>query len=179
MKKTSPKTNRSKKQDQEVRPIRALRDPDRKRELHPLDIKAVTIRFLLLLTPAIAALLAGYFLKSDMADFVCWWSMFYLYGWATFPLVSYFFRDFVSAGYGFSRSLGILLTTGPVWLISYLGIWESFNRPMTIVMFFILAAVCWGIPATRDSAVSALSQKFRSDPSSPYTSQNRLRTVSA
>ena len=159
MKKTSPKTNRSKKQDQEVRPIRALRDPDRKRELHPLDIKAVTIRFLLLLTPAIAALLAGYFLKSDMADFVCWWSMFYLYGWATFPLVSYFFRDFVSAGYGFSRSLGILLTTGAVWLISYLGIWESFNRPMTIVMFFILAAVCWGIPATRDSAVSALSQK--------------------
>ena len=159
MKKTSPKTTRSKQQDQEVRPIRAIRDPERKRDLHPVDLKAVTIRFLLLLTPAIVALLAGYYLKSDMADFVTWWSMFYLYGWATFPLVSYFFRDFVSAGYGFSRSLGILLTTGPVWLISYLGIWESFNRPMTIVMFFILAIVCWGLPITRDSAISALSQK--------------------
>ena len=125
--------------------------------LDQIDVRAVSIRFALLLLPALVALVASTFLKQDKADFFIWWVMFYLYGLAAFPLVAYFFRGFVSAGYGFSRSLGILLTTGPVWLISYLGIWKSFNRPMTLVMFILLPIVCWGIPKTRHAALTALS----------------------
>ncbi|MBR2751380.1 MAG: hypothetical protein IKD90_09630 [Clostridiales bacterium] len=114
------------------------------------------LRFLTLLVPALVALLAGLILKNDLSSFFTWWAAFYLYSWATFPLVAYFFRGFVSTGYGLSKSLGILLTTGPVWLISYLGIWQSFNRPMTFVMFAILVAVCWGIPKTRRAALISI-----------------------
>lgn len=159
MKKNST-SNRSKSGSTAVRTAHALpHNTERERAfaLKDIDLKAVAIRFGLLLIPAVVAILAGRFLQNDLADFVTWWAMFYLYGWATFPLVAHFFRGFVSAGYGFSRSLGILLTTGPVWLISYLGIWESFNRPMTFVMFFLLAILCWGIPKTRDAALVALS----------------------
>ncbi len=125
--------------------------------LENVDIKAVSIRLVLLLLPALVAVIASSFLQQDKADFLSWWVMFYLYGLAAFPLVAYFFRGFVSVGYGFSRSIGILFTAGPVWLISYLGIWNSFNRPMTIVMFFLLPIVCWGIPKTRNAALNALS----------------------
>ncbi len=125
--------------------------------LSQIDFKKIIPRFLLLLTPALIAFALGYYLKSDQADFFSWWGLLYLYGWAAFPLVAHFFKGFVSAGYGFSRTVGILLTTGPLWLISYLGIWESFSRPMTWVMFFLLAIICWGLPKTRDAAFLALS----------------------
>ncbi len=126
-------------------------------ELQNVELRSILPRFLLLLAPALLAFLAGYFLKQDHADFFCWWGILYLYGWAAFPLVAHFFRGFVSAGYSFSKVLGILLTTGALWLISYLKIFESFSRPMTWVMFFLLAIVCWGIPKTRNAAFSALS----------------------
>ena len=125
--------------------------------LEEIDFKKVLPRFLILLLPALIAFLLGLYLKGDQADFFCWWGLLYLYGWAAFPLVAHFFKGFVSAGYGFSRTVGILLTAGPLWLISYLGIWESFSRPMTWVMFFLLAIICWGTPKTRDAAFSALS----------------------
>ena len=125
--------------------------------LSEVDFKKVLPRFLILLAPALIAFLLGLYLKNDLADFFCWWGLIYLYGWAAFPLVAHFFKGFVSAGYGFSRTLGILLTTGPLWLISYLGIWNSFSRPMTWVMFFLLAIISWGTPKTRDAALIALS----------------------
>ncbi len=122
------------------------------------DIKAsdIALRVLALMIPAAVALLLGLFLKSDIGDFFSWWATFYLYSWAAFPLVAYFFRGFVSVGFGFSKSLGVLLTSGTLWLISYLGIWNSFNRPMTFVMFALLIVICWGIPKTRRAAVIAL-----------------------
>lgn len=125
--------------------------------LADIDITAILLRLPILLLPLIIAGIAATFLQGDAVSFFKWWLMFYLYGWATFPLVAHFFRSFVSTGYGLSRSLGILLTTGPVWLISYLGIWESFNRPMTIIMFFLLFITCWGIPKTRNAALVSLS----------------------
>ncbi len=125
--------------------------------LSEVDIKKVLPRFLLLLTPALIAFLLGLYLKNDHADFFCWWGLIYLYGWAAFPLVAHFFKGFVSAGYGFSRIVGILFTAGPLWLFSYLGIWNSFSRPMTWFMFFLLAIISWGTPKTRDAAILALS----------------------
>ncbi|MBO4494400.1 MAG: hypothetical protein J5752_00915 [Clostridiales bacterium] len=122
------------------------------------DIKAsdMLLRVLVLLVPALVAILSGLVLKDNIGDFFTWWAAFYLYSWAAFPIVAYFFRGFVSTGYGLAKSLGILLTTGPVWLISYLGIWDSFNRPMTIIMFIALIAVSWGIPKTRRAAMISL-----------------------
>ncbi|MBP5491832.1 MAG: hypothetical protein J6Y08_03215 [Clostridiales bacterium] len=123
-------------------------------DIEPMDI---LLRVLVLLTPALVALISGLALQNDIGDFIAWWALFYLYSWAAFPITAHFFRGFLSAGYGFARGLGILLTTGPLWLLSYLGIWNSFNRPMTFVMFVILAAVCWGLPATRKAAIVAIA----------------------
>ena len=122
-----------------------------------VNMRAFLPRFLILLSPALIAFLLGFFLKGDQTDFFRWWGILYLYGWAAFPLVAHFFRGFVSAGYGFSKSFGILLTSGALWLISYLGIWRSFTRPMTWVMFFLLAIISWTIPKTRDAAITTLS----------------------
>ena len=125
--------------------------------LSNVNLRSALPRFLALLSPALIAFCAGFFLKQDHADFFSWWGLLYLYGWAAFPLVAYFFRGFVSVGYGFSRTVGIVLTTGPLWLISYLGIFNSFSRPMTWVMFFLLAIICWSVPKTRNAAFTALS----------------------
>lgn len=126
-------------------------------KLPELGAGKIGIRALILMIPAVVALLASFALRSAAADVFIWWAAFYLYSWAAFPIVAHFFRGFVSAGFGFSRSLGLVLTSGAIWLISYLGIFESFSRPMTIVAFFVLAGVSWGVPKTRNSALIALA----------------------
>ncbi|MBO4474544.1 MAG: hypothetical protein J5750_06490 [Clostridiales bacterium] len=159
MKKNS-KTTHSETEENTVRQAHASEPPKDRftaRTLENIDVKAILPRFLILLTPALLALSLGALLKNDLADFFCWWGILYLYGWAAFPLMAHFFRGFVSTGYGLSKSMGILITTCVVWLISYLGIWESFNRPMTWVMFFLLAIVCWGLPTLRNAAFVSLS----------------------
>ncbi|MBR5936875.1 MAG: hypothetical protein IKZ90_01230 [Clostridiales bacterium] len=171
MKKNSTKKSDSSKKES-VRPVRKVtaadlassEEPSRnlREKIHDsltesINYKAVVPRLLLLLTPVMVAFLCSPLLKQDQADFIYWWGMLYLFGWAAFPLTAYVFRGFVSAGYGFARSIGLLATAGPLWLLSYLGIWRSFNRPMTWFMFFLLIIISWGMPKTRDAAVKALS----------------------
>ncbi len=159
MKKNS-KPNHSDSGENAVRTAHASEPPKDRftaRTLQNIDLRSVLPRFLALLLPALLALSLGSILKNDLADFFCWWGILYLYGWAAFPLMAHFFRGFVSTGYGFSKTMGILLTTCTVWLISYIGIWESFNRPMTWIMFFLLAIICWGLPTLRDAAFTSLS----------------------
>ncbi|MBR5417073.1 MAG: hypothetical protein IK109_03450 [Clostridiales bacterium] len=129
----------------------------RERLVEDIEWKTVIPRVLLLLVPALIAFLAGYFLKQDHADFFSWWGLLYIYGWAAFPLTAYFFRGFLSAGYTFAKSFGILLTTAFIWLLSYLGIFNAFNRPMCWIAFFMLAIFSWCTPKTRNAAFSALS----------------------
>ena len=112
----------------------------RERLFEDIEWKSVIPRILLLLVPALIAFLSGYFLKQDHADFFSWWGLLYIYGWAAFPLTAYFFRGFLSAGYGFSKSFGILLTTAAVWLLAYTGIFNAFSRPMCWMMF------TWSLP---------------------------------
>ncbi len=126
-------------------------------KLPELSAGKIGIRALVLLIPVVVAILASLVFKSEAADFFTWWAAFYMYGWAAFPIVAYFFRGFVSAGFGFARSLGLVSTAGVVWLISYLRLFESFSRPMTVVMFFLLTAIAWGIPKTRNAALVALA----------------------
>lgn len=129
----------------------------RERLFEDIEWKSVIPRILLLLVPALIAFLSGYFLKQDHADFFSWWGLLYIYGWAAFPLTAYFFHGFLSAGYGFSKSFGILLTTAAVWLLAYTGIFNAFSRPMCWMMFFLLAIVSWCTPKTRKAAFTALA----------------------
>jgi len=131
-------------------------DFDKLEKMPDITAADMGLRILVLLIPALVALISGLVLKNDIGDFFTWWAAFYLYSWAAFPIVAYFFRGFVSTGYGLAKSLGILLTTGPVWLISYLRIWDSFNRPMTFIAFAVLVAVSWGIPKTRRAALVSI-----------------------
>ena len=132
-------------------------DKDALSQIPEFNMKAVMTRVAILLIPVLAAVLMGLVLGKDLGYFFSWWIMLYAYGWATFPVVAYFFRGFISTGYGFSKGLGILLTAGPVWLISYLGVFQSFNRPMTILMFIALAIICWSLKTTRKAAIISLS----------------------
>ena len=159
MKKNS-KTTHSETEGSTIRQAHASEPPKDRftaRTLENINYRAILPRFFILLSPALLTLSLGVLLKNDLADFFCWWGLLYIYGWAAFPLMAHFFRGFVSTGYGLSKSMGILTTTCAVWLISYLGIWESFNRPMTWIMFFVLAIACWGIPKLRNAALVSLS----------------------
>ena len=64
-----------------------------------MDLLTILTRVGILAIPALVALISGMALKNDVGAFFTWWLMFYLYSWAAFPIVAWFFRGFVSTGF--------------------------------------------------------------------------------
>ncbi|MBN1892663.1 MAG: hypothetical protein JW780_07770 [Clostridiales bacterium] len=93
---------------------------------------------------------------GDAVAFFVWWLTLLLFGLAAFPLTSWLFSGFKTRGYGFSKPLGILLSSFFLWTFSYLGI-LPYTRPFIFFSLFLLAMVCWGIPRLRKEAAQNLS----------------------
>ena len=111
---------------------------------------------LVFLIPAGIAFLLSFALKSDAGNFLLWWVTLFLFGVAAFPLAASLFAGFTGRGYGFSKVIGILVASFVLWTLSYAGI-LAFSRVFIFITLIATAAVSWGIPYTRKSAIEALS----------------------
>lgn len=94
---------------------------------------------------------------TDVLAFYVWWLTFFLFGIAALPLTSFIFSDFRARGYGFSKTLGILLSSLLIWTLAYLKI-LPFTRLFVLISLLLLAAVSWSVPRLRKEAVLNLSQ---------------------
>lgn len=123
-----------------------------------LPEKMSPLAFLLLLVPAVLALILSLFLKDSQADFLVWWMILFAFGAAAFPLAAWIFSAFTGSGYGFSKAIGILSVAFVVWTFAYIG-FLPFNNLVILLFLLTLAGISWFVPATRKAAMKALSTK--------------------
>jgi YYY domain-containing protein len=126
-----------------------------------LTIRKSTVNIALLVILAsvpVFVLLISFILGKNASDYFIWWLTLFAFGAAAFPFTALIFRNFRTKGYGFSKAIGILFTSFFVWTFTYLRV-LSFSKFWVFAALFILAAVCWGIPWTRNEALKALSSK--------------------
>ena len=75
---------------------------------------------------------------SDLIHIFVWWFVFFVFGIASFPLTTIFFKKFLDCGYGFSKIAGLLVITYIIFLLSTLHI-LPFSKETLFTIFFVYA----------------------------------------
>lgn len=71
---------------------------------------------------------------SDLPHLFIWWGVFFVVGLATYPTTYLFFRKFFDAGWGFSKSIGLLI-------LSYLFFIVNILQVIPFTRFFVTATL--------------------------------------
>lgn len=124
------------------------------KSLAPAEINLWGLLWLLM--PLFAALLLSLTLKSDNVIFLEWWITLFAFGAAAFPFTSLLFAGFRGSGYGFAKAAGLLASSFLLWTFCYTGV-IPFNRIWVTLILIAVAALGWGLKATRQAAFRALS----------------------
>src|SRR4030067_2648916 len=56
------------------------------------------------------------FMSSDLIYIIWWWFIFFLFGLVSIPLTWLFFRRFIDLGYGFSKTIGLIIVAYFIFL---------------------------------------------------------------
>ena len=76
---------------------------------------------------------------GDFNYIIPWWLVFFLFGIISFPITNKLFGNFIDGGYGFAKTLGTLLITYIIFILSTFKILPlTLPAILSVVVFFIL-----------------------------------------
>ena len=79
-----------------------------------------------------------------MAGIISWWALLVIIGAGFMPLTTCIFRKFSDRGWIFSKMIGLAVSGWLLWCLTVCGI-TPFSGAAAIVIFLVLAALCYGL----------------------------------
>jgi CHASE2 domain-containing sensor protein len=97
---------------------------------------------------------------QDLPYIINWWLMFFVIGLINLPISWTIFRKFTGAGYGLSKSLGILLVSYLTFLLGTFHLAKFTYATVVAILLFILIINLYIFVKKKDEILSSIKNSW-------------------